>query len=141
MSEHKQAARRWIEDVWNNRNSAAITAMLAPNCVIHGLAQNGEDIGPEGFRRFHEAFTGAFSNLHLQIDDMIEEGDRVFMRFTATGRNDGDTLGFPATHREIRVTGMTVTRRANNQFVEGWNCFDAMGMLGQLGVVPPGNSW
>ena len=142
MSEHKQATRRWVDEVWNNRNQAAPAAMMAPNCVVHGLAQNGTDIvGPEAFRKFHAAFLGAFSNLHLQIEDMIEEDGRVFMRFTATGRHDGDTLGFPPTHRNMRVTGMTVTRFENGKFVEGWNCFDAMGMMQQLGVVPAGNAW
>ena len=142
VSEHKQATRRWVDEVWNNRNAAAVTALMAPNCVVHGLAQDGGDIvGPDGFRKFHQAFLGAFSNLHLQIEDMLEENDRVFIRFTATGTHDGDTFGFPATHRNIRVTGMTVTRFVGDKFVEGWNVFDAVGMLGQLGVMPQGNAW
>ena len=97
--------------------------------------------GPDGFLQFHRAFTSAFPDLRLHVEDAIEQGDRVAMRFTATGTHSGDGLGFPATNRPMRVSGMTIARVAGGKFVEGWNVFDALGMMQQLGVAPQGDGW
>ena len=136
------AIREWYEEVWNKREASAITRMLTPDAVIHGLAQGGGALhGPGGFLQFHRAFTSAFPDLRIEVEDAIEEGDRVAMRFTATGTHTGDGLGFPATNRTMRVTGMTIARVAGGKFAEGWNVFDALGMMQQLGVAPQASSW
>ena len=45
-------------------------------------------------------------------------------------------MGIAPTGKQVTVTGMTIDRFVNGQFVEGWSNFDALGMLQQLGVVP-----
>jgi len=139
---HCAAIREWYEEVWNKRDLSAITRMMAPDVVVHGLAQGGGALhGPDGFLQFHRAFTSAFPDLRLHVEDAIEQGDRVAMRFTATGTHSGDGLGFPATNRPMRVSGMTIARVVDGKFVEGWNVFDALGMMQQLGVAPQGDAW
>lgn len=136
------AIREWYEEVWNKRDASAITRMLSADAVVHGLAQSGGPLhGPDGFLQFHRAFTSAFPDLRVHVEDAIEQGDRVAMRFTATGTHSGDGLGFPATNRPMRVSGMTIARVAGGKFVEGWNVFDALGMMQQLGVAPQGDAW
>lgn len=136
------AIREWYEEVWNKRDASAITRMLSADAVVHGLAQSGGSLhGPDGFLQFHRAFTSAFPDLRVHVEDAIEQGDRVAMRFTATGTHSGDGLGFPATNRPMRVSGMTIARVAGGKFVEGWNVFDALGMMQQLGVAPQGDGW
>lgn len=136
------AIREWYEEVWNKRDASAITRMLSVDAVVHGLAQSGGSLhGPDGFLQFHRAFTSAFPDLRVHVEDAIEQGDRVAMRFTATGTHSGDGLGFPATNRPMRVSGMTIARVAGGKFVEGWNVFDALGMMQQLGVAPQGDGW
>ena len=59
-------------------------------------------------------------------------------RVTATHKGDG--LGFPATGRQIEFWGFALGRYVDGQLVEGWNCFDFLGMYQQLGVplnLPP----
>jgi hypothetical protein len=46
----KQIARRWFDEVWNQRDATAISRYFAKDGIAHGLGANGEDlIGPNGF--------------------------------------------------------------------------------------------
>ena len=138
MEDNKTVGRLWFEEVWNGRSTDAIDRRMAPDCVVHGLGDGGHDLrGPSGFKPFHAAFLSAFADLHLTIEDLIEENDRVVIRWTATGTHTGDSLGFPATNKRMRVGGVTIARIQNGKLVEGWNNFDQMGMLQQLGAAPP----
>ena len=132
-AENKALVRRWFEEVWNKGRVDAIGEMIADHSVVHGL---GDDLrGPEQFKPFHTAFRSAFPDIHIALDEIIAEGDRVAARWTATGTHQGDGLGFPATGRKMRITGMAFLQVEGSRFVSGWNCFDQLGMLQQLGVV------
>jgi steroid delta-isomerase-like uncharacterized protein len=132
-SENKTLVRRWFEEVWNNGRVAAIDEMLASHTVVHGL---GDDLhGATEFKRFHSAYRNAYPDVTIQIDDLVAEGDVVAARWTAKGTHRGDGLGFPATGRHVEFTGMVFVRVTDGRLVEGWNNFDQLGMLQQLGVV------
>jgi steroid delta-isomerase-like uncharacterized protein len=135
MSEQNKAVvRRWFDEVWNHGNADAIDHLMAPNAVVHGL---GEDTpGSEGFKRFHAAYREAFPDVHIEIEDLVAEGDKVAFRWTATATHRGASLGFAATNRNVRFEGMGIIRAQDGKIVEGWNTFDQLGMLQQLGVVP-----
>ena len=138
MEDNKTIGRRWFEEVWNDRSVEAIDRRMTPDCVVHGLGRGGEDLaGPGGFKPFHQAFLNAFPDLRVQVEDVIEEGDKVAIRWTATGLHQGDGLGMPATHKRMHVGGMTIARIRDGRLVEGWNNFDVMRMMQQLGVLPP----
>lgn len=131
--ENRALVRRWFEEVWNKGRAAAVDEMLATHAVIHGL---GEDLhGPAGFKPFHEAYRSAFPDVKIQIDDMVAEGDTVAARWSGKGTHRGEGLGFAATNRPVQFRGMVFVRVEQGKLVEGWNNFDQLGMLQQLGVV------
>jgi steroid delta-isomerase-like uncharacterized protein len=132
-AENKALVVRWFDEVWNRGRRDAIDEMFAPDGVAHGLGENVR--GPEEFKVFHARFRGAFPELRVEIDDLIAEGDKVAYRFTASGTHRGDTLGFAATNRSMRFSGMGVARIRDGNIVEGWNVLDQLSMLSQLGVV------
>jgi steroid delta-isomerase-like uncharacterized protein len=125
--------RRWFEEVWNLGRASAIDEMLASDGVVHGL---GPDLcGPAEFKPFHAAYRSAFPDITIQVDDVLSEGDIVAARWSCTGTHRGDSLGFMATSKRARFSGMTFVRVRGGKVVEGWNNFDQLGMLQQLGVV------
>jgi steroid delta-isomerase-like uncharacterized protein len=79
----------------------------------------------------------AFPDLMIKIDELVEEGDLVAFRWHCTATHRGDGLGFPATGRPVSFNGMGFIRVERGKLVEGWNNFDQLGMLQQLGVVNP----
>ena len=62
-------------------------------------------------------------------------GDLVACRWTVTATHRGNGVGFAATNRPVRFTGMLFARVVNGKLAEGWNNFDQLGMMQQLGVV------
>lgn len=76
---------RWFDEVWNKGNAKAIAEMMAENAIIHGLAEAEGDVrGPAGFMPFFEKLRNAFPDIQVTIEDVIEEGDLMASRWTAT---------------------------------------------------------
>jgi steroid delta-isomerase-like uncharacterized protein len=130
-------AKRWFEEVWNQRRTATITELFAPNGISHGVAEDGSDlIGPEAFIPFYERFLNAFPDMKLKVEDAIADGDKVLIRWSATMRHTGDGLGIAATNKPVSIGGMSLARIANGQLVEAWDQWDKFAMLQQIGAVP-----
>jgi steroid delta-isomerase-like uncharacterized protein len=136
-TENKALAYRWFEEVWNKGRVEAIDEMLDPNMIAHGLGKDGSDLrGTDGFKIFHTKFRGAFPDIRITVEDVIAEGDRVAIRFSGSASHRGDHLGVPATQRPVTFTGMAFIRCRNGKIVEGWNNFDVMGLMQQIGAAP-----
>lgn len=69
---------------------------------------------------------------HITVEDVIAEGDKTAIRLTATGTHIGDAMGVPATNRPVKLTGLILVRWKDGKIVEGWNEFDAWGMMQQI---------
>jgi predicted ester cyclase len=78
----------------------------------------------------------AFSDLHLTIDDIIVEGDKVAARFTFSGTHKGEFLGIPPTNKKVTIWGIWIDRIAGGKFVESWVRYDSLSFMQQLGAVP-----
>lgn len=118
-AENIAIARRWFDEVWNQRRGETIDEFLAADSVCHG--DDGPITGPEEFRqRQFLPFTAAFPDLSVRVDDVIGEGDQVVVRWTATGIHSGEGLGCAATGREVSFTGMTWVRMRDGKLGEGW---------------------
>ena len=72
-----------------------------------------------------------------EIHQLIASDDKVAIRSTFRGTHDGDFMGIPATGKTVEVGGIDIVRVRDGKFVEHWGLFDAMGLMQQLGVVPP----
>ena len=81
-------------------------------------------------------FLKAFPDLHLTVEDMIAEGDKVVTRFTSRGTQTGAFMGIPPTGKQVTVSSIVIARIADGKIVEEWGLDDQMGMLQQLGVIP-----
>ena len=134
--DNKALNRRFVEEVINQGNTDAIDELIDPGVVDHA-APPGFPTGREGAKQFAAMMRSAFPDLHLTIEDMIAEGDKVVMRSTWSGTHEGEFMGIPATGRQVTVSAIDITRVADGRMVEHWEQFDALGLMQQLGVVPP----
>jgi steroid delta-isomerase-like uncharacterized protein len=130
--------RRWYREVWREGNDNTIRELLAPNARLWGQIGPDQEIrGPEGFLSFAQRIRDAFPDTDLVVEDAFAVGDKVAVRWTATGTHSGDGLGIPATGKRIRITGITIARIENGKVVEGWDNWDRLGMLEQIGAYAP----
>jgi steroid delta-isomerase-like uncharacterized protein len=136
MSSHPEAViRAWFDEVWNQRREDSIDRIFAADAVAEGLP-GGPMRGPAAFRPIFNAFTGAFPDIHIDVEQAITEGAVVAARCRVTGTHTGEGLGVAATGRPIDFQGMLLATIVDGQIRSGWNCFDFLTMYQQLGLVP-----
>jgi steroid delta-isomerase-like uncharacterized protein len=123
-------SRRWFEEVWNQRRSATIDELLTPESVGH--LETGDVHGAEAFKRVHAEFLAAMPDLRVEVEAIVADGDNVVVRWRANGRHSGDGLGVKATHHPVSFRGMTWMRYRDGKLVEGWDCWNQVGMVQQL---------
>ena len=75
-------------------------------------------------------------DLHITIEDLIEEGDKVAFRNTVTGTHGGEHLGLPPTGNSVTYNEIFIARFANGRIVETWGVVDVLSQMKQLGVIP-----
>lgn len=134
MSEaNKHLVRRWFEEVWNQKNAAAIDEMFSTEGKSYGFPDaDSVLIGPAGFKSLHETYVGAFPDLKFTLIDMVAEGDCVAVRWTVEATHGGGHLGIAPTGRRITHHGATFLHIRNNQLVAGWNEMDMHNLFQQL---------
>ena len=127
--DNKQLVRRWFEEVWNQNRESTIDELLSPQGVGFGLTATESEVTSTQFKPFVRNFRDAFPDLHMEIEDMVAEGDKVAVRLRVTGTHKGGGLGFPATGRKIDITAITIIQFANGQLVQGWNNWEQLGLI------------
>jgi steroid delta-isomerase-like uncharacterized protein len=125
----RDLGQRWFDEVWNKRRREAIGEMMASNAVVH---DGNETSGPEAFYQFFDRISSAFPNIRVEVTDTIAEGNKLCVRWVSEATHTGDGLGFPATGRRIKVTGISILCVEQGKFVEAWQNWDMLGMMEQL---------
>ncbi len=121
--ENLSIARRWFEEVWNQRRRELIGEFIAEDGVSRG--DLGELRGVREFvERMYDPFVSAFPDLHLTVDRIIAHGDEAVVCWKAEGTHRGEGLGFPPSGQPISFSGSTWIRFQDGKMVEGreyWN--------------------
>ena len=133
---NKALVRGYIEEVFNKKNLAALEELISPNHIDHSAAAAGSPAGPEGSRQLIGMMLTAFPDLHVTIEDMIAEGDKVVFRMTMRGTQQGALGSIPPTGKQVAVSTIDIVRIEGGKIAEEWGIDDMLGMLQQLGLVP-----
>jgi steroid delta-isomerase-like uncharacterized protein len=90
----------------------------------------------EAFRQLWAMLLRGLPDLHLTIEDLIAEGDKVVMRASVTGTHQGEYMGLPPTGRSIKYNEIFIWRLADGRIAEMWGVVDVFAQMKQLGVIP-----
>ena len=135
VEENVQLMRRWFQEVWNEGRTETVYDLLASEAVATGQRGAEAEIrGPEEFVKFVHEIHGSFSDMKLTIEDIFGADDKVVVRWSATMTHTGDALGFPPSGKTIRSRGVSIARIVSGKIVEGWDNWDQLGMLEQIGA-------
>lgn len=130
--ESKAVTRQFIKDVWNAGRYDLGLEHLAPDFVNH------TPIGDETREQFLDrvkAFRTAFPDLHMAVEDMLTDRDRVITRFRLSGSQHGPFRGIPPTGHSVDIIGIAIDRVVGSKRVEGWAILDLLGLMQQVGMV------
>jgi steroid delta-isomerase-like uncharacterized protein len=134
MSEqNKTVMRRVIEELWNKQNTAVIDELYAESYV--GRTPDGVLHGRAGARQHFNTYITAFPDSHITVDDIIAEGDKVSLQWTATGTHRGELAGIAPTGNRITVSGNLTVRISGGKIVEDHTLWDTLKLAQQIGAV------
>ena len=118
--QNKEVVRSYYDRVLNGRELEAVGEYFADERLVEGVKGGC-------FRYFQ-----AFPDLHIALDDVIAEGEKVFVRTTMTGTHDGEYKGIPPTGRHVAAQCAEIFRVADGRFVGYWCLTDVAGLMRQL---------
>jgi steroid delta-isomerase-like uncharacterized protein len=123
--ENKNLVRRWFEEVWNQGRLSAIDELFDRSGKAYGWPDPDRAINsPEEFAEACKTYREAFPDIQITVDDLVAEGDKVAVRWTATMTHLGDSLGFPASSKKARLSGSSFLICGNGRILNGWNYMD-----------------
>jgi len=130
--ENRELARRFFEEVWNERDELAIDRYIAEDAAGNDPTFGA---GREAFRKQWRAWQAAFPDLHFAVEEIVAEGHVVVTRWTLTGTHSGaDFEGTPASGAAIKVGGMSLDHIRDGMIASGFDGWDELGFRRQLGV-------
>ncbi len=130
LGEHKALVRRYMEEILNQGDFTAVTAVFPDS----GFVLNGRLIAPSDLGVMREGLLQRFPDFRIAIEDQIAEGDKVVTRVTFHGTHRGEFRGIPPTGRQVAYRGIAIDRIGEGRVVEGWHQADDLELLRQLGA-------
>jgi predicted ester cyclase len=120
---NKATVRRLIAEVLNGGRLDVIDELYAPELAA-------------GARRWIAPFRASFPDVHMEVVDLIAEGDKVVGRFRCSATHLGEWLGHAPTGRRFeRVDEVSIFRFRDGRIVHAWSLEDSLSRLRQLGLA------
>ena len=133
---NKASVRRYTDQAWNSGNLTVIDEIYSEDYILHDPTQPGVR-GTEGLRQVVQAYHNAFPDVNWAVEDQIAEGGLVATRITSVGTHEGEIMGVPGSGALVTVAVHLISRFADGKIVEEWIAWDTLGMLQQIGAIPP----
>ena len=133
-----EAIARAFYEPFNTGDTSIYDTILAEDWADHPLSP-GQQPGRAGFAPVIAGFREIFPDLTITNDDVIACGDKVSVRSTIQGTQQGELLGIPATGKPVEFKAIDIHRIANGQIAETWHIEDYLSLIFQLGatITPP----
>jgi steroid delta-isomerase-like uncharacterized protein len=140
LERNKVVVRRFIEDLWNKRQPTVADDIFSTDCITHQLRSGGDVTMPrtsESVKQHVSEWVAAFPDLHITIEQMTAEGDRVMTHCVQRGTHLAPWRGIPASGKVVTIQMIVIHRVVESRIVEDWVLVDFLGVFQQFGIVPP----
>ena len=134
-TQNKDIVRRLAEELWNHKKLELIDREFLPDFRNVGPGTS-EVTDLMGFREKTKMVFTAFPDFHVEIVDLIAEGDSVVVIWRAHGTFKADYKDTPANNKLISWSGVTVHRLHNGKIKESVWGYDIFGAAQQMGMIP-----
>jgi predicted ester cyclase len=91
--------------------------------------------GAEALKQVWAMLLGIYPDIHLTVEDLIAEGDKVVGRTTVTGTHRGEFMGLAPTGKSITYNEIFIFRFVDGKVAETWGVVDVFAQMRQLGLV------
>jgi predicted ester cyclase len=115
--------------------SETIDEIVEPDALIHTPLPI-QATGAQALKHVWPMLLRGLPDVHITIEDLIAEGDKVVSRNSVTGTHQGEYMGLPPTGRSVAYNEIFILRFVNGRIAETWGVVDVFSQLKQLGVIP-----
>jgi predicted ester cyclase len=129
---NKQVVRRIYEDGINRNKPELLPELISSD---YEGAQGGR--GPAGFGSNIDELRAGFPDVRFTLHDLVAEGDRVVVRWTWEATHTGTFRTWAPTGRRVTNSGIAIYQVEQGKVVRVWLETDRLGVLQQIGVIPP----
>jgi steroid delta-isomerase-like uncharacterized protein len=136
-AENKAIVRRLYDEVWNKRKLDVVAQLISPSHALLDPFVSGSQVGPELYRRRVLELASSFPDLRFTLDDLIAEKDKVVVSWVISGTHKGEFMNIPPTGKKVSVEGITIHYLRDGKILDSNARWDALGLLRQLGALPP----
>ncbi|MFI9841922.1 ester cyclase [Nonomuraea sp. NPDC051941] len=114
--------------------SKAIDEFIHPDGRFH-TAELADVTAVQAQKRIWDVLLRAFPDIHVSVEDLLAEGDKIVARQRVTGTNSGEYRGMPPTGRSVTYNEIFIARFADGQITDIWGVVDIYSQLQQLGLI------
>jgi steroid delta-isomerase-like uncharacterized protein len=133
-----KATFRRLHDATNSGDAELISKTIDDHVEADVLIRTPLPVEATGAQALKEVFATlhrAFPDLHITVEDLIAEGDKVVSRNSVTGTHHGQYMGLPPTGKTVAYNEILVCRFVNSRIAETWGIVDVFSQMQQLGVI------
>lgn len=133
MGTNADIARRWFREVWTDGGEHTVDELLAPDAI--GWMEGGRVVQCcQDFKDGRRQLLDVFPDLAVSVEDVVEEDDKVVVRWQVQATHSGAGLGLEPTGRPVSFRGMTWMHVRGGQIVRAWDSWNLGGLMRDLGM-------
>ncbi len=136
-TENKNIVRRLYDEVWNKRKLDVVDELISPTHALLDPFVSGSQVGPQLYRRRVVDLTSSFPDLRFSLDDIIAEKEKVVVSWVISGTHKGEFMNIAPSGKKVTVEGITIHYIRDGKILDSNARWDALGLLRQLGALPP----
>jgi len=132
LESYKNIAARWIEEGWQNGNTAVIDELHSADFIDHSAA--GRTNNNEGFKKGIKDLYVSFPDFYAVIDDIISDpkSGKTVVRWSAKGTHKGEFNSIPPAQKEISFSGIEIIRIEKGKITDRWGEWNGDEVLEQI---------
>jgi steroid delta-isomerase-like uncharacterized protein len=133
QKENKAIVVAYVEAV-NNRNLSTLDKIVSKDIIVHDTEVQS---GLNATKQFIKTLLVAFPDLHVTLDHIIAEDDKVVAFTTANGTHKGVLAFAPVTPtgKHISARSADLYKISNGKILEQWDITDVLDVLTKIGAV------
>jgi steroid delta-isomerase-like uncharacterized protein len=120
---------------WNRGDLEDYLTLYDEDVTLYGYGPQPMD--KTAVRGFYQGIVAGLPGSQIELLDTFGADDRIVTRFVQRGRHDGELMGVPATGRDVEINGITILAFRDGRVIARWAMADMLGLLVQLGAIPP----
>jgi predicted ester cyclase len=135
VQHNKEMVRSLTEHGFNDGDLSGVDEHFRADYQVHAPGVPPLPSGPHAFKRAVTLFRTAMPDIHVTIEDLAGEGDRVFGRFTTRGTHTGPLMGIPPSGKPVTIYEWVCHRFVDGKVAESWIGDNVPRILLSIGAV------